>query len=473
MDFEFLILEDAWLRAHISQRSNLKYVKIVMDPFDERQREDFRNSPLGYLADIPDIQFSAQLILQLLFRTIRTEKVNELWFNVQGHLMRFDLQVYTAVMGLRCGLFPEGDDFDRLIERKRLKERYFKSNDKLHVYATLRPTDAKAKQPYISSLMPYDDPPVPVLDDIVRTVVAPQIHSLRAESEVGRQSGGQDLEDRVRSGQSGDGETSGDDESDGESGSDREGDDSKDTDDSSTPSAAPVRSPVQGHTTNSLPVRTSTSSLTKGEVKELLLDQRILFEMRLRTVKLEIEQHVTFECIRLCEFIAAQVAPHPPTTAPHSTSAIFEPGPSGCSPQDVHGRGTDPWPTPIEMGVDTGCSQPPGTCIINERSIRPPCTNKGKLLVGTEGLPEGADIAPCPDAEHEPLPTRIDDQENGVATEPSDAVVISDAEIDGCNVTDGEGIVTTVPVPAPDVPVPVLVPEGGRVSTTRWCSARL
>ncbi|CAA2967199.1 Hypothetical predicted protein [Olea europaea subsp. europaea] len=148
MDFEFLIPEDAQLRAHISQRSNLKYVKIVMDHFDERQHEDFRNSPLGYLADIPNIQFSAQLILQLLFRTIRTEKVNELWFNVQGHLMRFDLQEYAVVTGLRCSIFPEGDDFDRLIERKRLKERYFKSNDKVSL-AQLQSTVA---QPSTTSL---------------------------------------------------------------------------------------------------------------------------------------------------------------------------------------------------------------------------------------------------------------------------------------------------------------------------------
>ncbi|CAA3005806.1 Hypothetical predicted protein [Olea europaea subsp. europaea] len=514
MEFEFLIPENARLRAHIFQRSNLKYVKTVMDHFDERQREDFRNSPLGYLADIPDIQFSAQLILQLLFRTICTEKVNELWFNVQCHMMRFGLQEYAAVTGLRCGVFPEGDDFDRLIERKRLKERFgkkfekakrrkekeitctvhdfpiamqvwafeaiseigerfgqrvgerlprilrwsarkqpqhrtydaFFKNVQLHVYVTFRPTDAEAEQPYLSSLVPYDDPPVPVLDDIVRTIVAPQIHSLHAESGVGGQSGGQDLEDRVRSGRSGDGETSGDDESDGESGSDSEGDDSEDTGDSSTPPGAPIRSPERGCTTNSLPVQTSASSLTKGEVEELLLDQRILFEMRLRTVKLEIEQHVTFECTRLREFIAAQVTPHPPITAPRSTGAIFEPDRSGCSPQDVHGRGIDPLLTPIELGVDTGRSQPP----------------------------EGADILPCPDAEHEPLPTPIDDQEDGAAIEPSDVAAVSDAEIDGCNVTDGEGIVATVPVPAADVPVPASVPEGGgRVSTTRWRSARL
>ncbi|CAA2954639.1 Hypothetical predicted protein [Olea europaea subsp. europaea] len=42
---------------------------------------------------------------------------------------------------------------------------------RLHVYATLRPIDAKAEQPYLSTLMPYDDPPVSVLDDIVRTVL--------------------------------------------------------------------------------------------------------------------------------------------------------------------------------------------------------------------------------------------------------------------------------------------------------------
>ncbi|CAA2949041.1 Hypothetical predicted protein [Olea europaea subsp. europaea] len=131
MEFKFLIPEDAWLRAHISQRSNLKYVKIVIDHFDERQREDFRNFSLGYLTEVPNIQFSVQLIQQLVFRSICTEKVNELWFNVQGHIMRFDLQKYALVMGLRCGLFPESNNFDQLIERRRLKESYFKSNDKI------------------------------------------------------------------------------------------------------------------------------------------------------------------------------------------------------------------------------------------------------------------------------------------------------------------------------------------------------
>ncbi|XP_022880715.1 uncharacterized protein LOC111397983 [Olea europaea var. sylvestris] len=148
MEFDYCIPEEARLRAHISQRSNLKYVKTVMDIFDDRQRDEFRNSPLWYLAEVAEIQFSAQLIQQLVFRTIRTDKVNELWFNVQGNMMRFGLQEYTLVTGLRCGVFPEGDEFDRVLERRRLKERYFKSMENIslaQLQTTIgRPSTARA-----------------------------------------------------------------------------------------------------------------------------------------------------------------------------------------------------------------------------------------------------------------------------------------------------------------------------------------
>ncbi|CAA3008212.1 Hypothetical predicted protein [Olea europaea subsp. europaea] len=314
----------------------------------------------------------------------------------------------------------------------------------LHVYATLLPTDEEAEQPYFSTLVPYDDPPMPVLDNIVRTVLTLQFHSLHVDSGVSRLSGKQDLDDRVRSGGSGDGETSGDDESDGQSGSDhddddsedRDGDDSEDIGVSSTPLVAPIPSPVRGPTTHTRPVGTSASSLTRGKVEELLLDQRILFKMRLRIVKLEIQQYVTSECTGLREFIAALVAPPVPTIAPGSTGTIVEPGLSVRSPQDVHGRGTDPLPTPIDMGVDTGRSQP------LDGAYSAPCTDEEYLLVETKDLPHGA------------------------TTEPSYAAGVSDVEFDDYNVTDGEGVA--------DVPVPAPVPEvGGRVPTTRRRSAQL
>ncbi|CAA3015708.1 Hypothetical predicted protein [Olea europaea subsp. europaea] len=417
VEFEFRIPEDARLRAHISQRSNLKLVKTVMDHFDERQREDFRNSSLEYLAEISDIQLSAQLIQQLAFRTIRTDKLYELWFSVQEHLTRFGLQEHAL-----------GAEYERVLQRRRLKERYFKSNNKislaqlqstmarsstpradryklglvlilegvfnapdnnvgihlptlsivdnldifftypwgrvgsrrllhgfrgtwakkiqkakkrkekeiiymattfpsslwayealpevgerfaervgerlprllhwsarkqpqhrtydaffknvkLHVYATLHPTDAEAQQPYFSLSC--------------RTMIPP----LREDSDEEASEGGSSEEQR-----------SGGDEEKGASGSDPDDEDGEDTGEfegdrssadedthggdrgtSSSPRLLQSPSPQRRSTTQARAVGTFSPGLSRWDVEELLLDQRILFEMRLRTVKLEIE----------------------------------------------------------------------------------------------------------------------------------------------------------------------------------------
>ncbi|CAA2994727.1 Hypothetical predicted protein [Olea europaea subsp. europaea] len=84
------------MKAHILQRSNLRYMKTILEHFDARQHTDFRNSCLGFLSDVPNLQFSTQLIQQLVFRSIRIDKAHELWFNLQGHLAQFGLQEITC-----------------------------------------------------------------------------------------------------------------------------------------------------------------------------------------------------------------------------------------------------------------------------------------------------------------------------------------------------------------------------------------
>ncbi|CAA3015833.1 Hypothetical predicted protein [Olea europaea subsp. europaea] len=101
---------------------NLKYIKKVMDHFDDRLRDDFQNCCLGFLADVPEIQFFAQLIQALVCQGIHCDKSHELWFNVQGHLTPFRLH---------AGSFPEGDRLNKALEKRRLKEKYFKSLDKI------------------------------------------------------------------------------------------------------------------------------------------------------------------------------------------------------------------------------------------------------------------------------------------------------------------------------------------------------
>ncbi|CAA3027573.1 Hypothetical predicted protein [Olea europaea subsp. europaea] len=441
MEFEFRIPKSARLRAHISQRSNLKYVKNVMDQFDERHQEDFRNSSLEYLADIPDIQFSAQLIQQLVFRTIRTDKLYELWFSVQGHLMRFGLQEYALAIGLRCSAFPEGAKFDRLLERRRLKERYFKSNDKislaqlqstmarslsvlgafggwgtfcrLHVYTTLQPTDAEAQQPNFSTLVPYDEPPVSILDDIARIVVASQFnpsggdgrdggHVAREDSEEEASKGGRNSEDSEDTGESnGEGSSASEDTRGGARGA------------SSSP--RPPRDPFleRRSTTQVRAVGTFAPGLTRGDVEELFLDPRILFEMRLRTVKLEIQQHVTSECTSLREFLATLAARAGPTTTEPATRVDMEVGFPGSLPEDA------------------------------------------------------AHIAPSQDDLNLPVSAASEEVQNAGVTKPSNDAGDDDEEADGCDTTDGDGVVTELPAPGP-------VPEArARVPTMRRRSAQL
>ncbi|CAA2986022.1 Hypothetical predicted protein [Olea europaea subsp. europaea] len=84
-----------------------------MDHFHDRLRDDFRNCCLGFLADVLEIQFPAQLIQAL------------------GHLTQFGLQKYAIVTRLHTGSFKEGDRYRKALEKRRLQEKYFKSQEKI------------------------------------------------------------------------------------------------------------------------------------------------------------------------------------------------------------------------------------------------------------------------------------------------------------------------------------------------------
>ncbi|CAA3012872.1 Hypothetical predicted protein [Olea europaea subsp. europaea] len=365
---------------------------------DDRLRDDFRNCCLGFLADVP------------------------------GHLSRFGLQEYAIVTGLHVGLFLEGDRYKKALEKMRLKEKYFKSLEKiscaqlekifvraltprtdryklglalivegvitvpennvgidedtlslvddlelvfsypwakiwayeavpelgerfgeqvgerspwllcwtstkqpqqrtydaffsdvqLHVHATLCPTEVERDLPYITSLVPFPDRPV--------SVVGPQFHEAASASggHDGRTAGdGHDDESGTLEGNSDDG-----------SKANESGDNSRDT---SSETGAGDDEDVSGWQSGALPIlmvvlSTSGLQVTHGgptvmreDVEGMLLDQRILIEMRLQTVKLEIIQHVTEEFPRLRDFISTLVPPSGGTSTSAAAPVMNEP----------------------------------------------------------------------------------------------------------------------------------------------------
>ncbi|CAA2995578.1 Hypothetical predicted protein [Olea europaea subsp. europaea] len=163
------------------------------------------------------------------------------------------------------------------------------------------------------------------------------------------------------------------------------------------------------------PVGTSGSGVTKEEVEEMLFDQRILFEMRLHTVKLEIEQHVTSECKKLRAFFATLVAPPAPTPVPAAMPADTEGGVSGSIPQEIRGGEMEHSPNERDMRADTGIAH----------------------------------------------------VQDGGAMEPSHAAPSNDADLQGCDVTDGDGDLAEVPVPTS------VAKPGHGVPTTSRGSARV
>ncbi|CAA2938961.1 Hypothetical predicted protein [Olea europaea subsp. europaea] len=73
----------------------------------------------------------------------------------------------------------------------------------------------------------------------------------------------------------------------------------------------------------------------------MLYDQRILFEMRLRTVKLDIMQHLTEEFARLTNFISTLVPLSSGTSTSVAAPVMNEPNLWDDPHEDVHGGDMD------------------------------------------------------------------------------------------------------------------------------------
>ncbi|CAA2990980.1 Hypothetical predicted protein, partial [Olea europaea subsp. europaea] len=111
----------------------------------------------------------------------------------------------------------------------------------------------------------------------------------------------------------------------GDTSSETGGGDTEDDEDASGWQSSALPTPMVGPSTFGLSGRRGGPTVTMEDVEGMLLDQCILFEMRLRTVKLEIMQHVTEEFARLRDFISTLVPPSGGTSTSAAAPAMNEP----------------------------------------------------------------------------------------------------------------------------------------------------
>lgn len=55
--------------------------------------------------------------------------MNDLSLNIKCNLPRFGVQDYVMVMGLKCHPMAIGNNFNKVINKTRLKDEYFKASD--------------------------------------------------------------------------------------------------------------------------------------------------------------------------------------------------------------------------------------------------------------------------------------------------------------------------------------------------------
>ncbi|KAK0585747.1 hypothetical protein LWI29_033451 [Acer saccharum] len=92
--------------AKINSTSSVAAVKCIKEKLTEAQLSLFRTTCFGKLLEMNDFKFSGQLVHNLLLRQIQSPVKSEMWFAVGGKRLRFSIQEFCLITGLKCGPEP-------------------------------------------------------------------------------------------------------------------------------------------------------------------------------------------------------------------------------------------------------------------------------------------------------------------------------------------------------------------------------
>ncbi|CAH9065535.1 unnamed protein product [Cuscuta europaea] len=97
---------------------------LVQSALTKKQLEEFKKLPWGHLISVPEMQFSGQIIHSLLLRLVRDQPDDELWFCIQGKLLKFTYADFCRISGIKASrekpVFSTGEEV-----RGKVFEKYF------------------------------------------------------------------------------------------------------------------------------------------------------------------------------------------------------------------------------------------------------------------------------------------------------------------------------------------------------------
>ncbi|XP_075085089.1 uncharacterized protein LOC142168322 [Nicotiana tabacum] len=111
--------------TRIGVHTNCNIVKHLKDTLDDQQIEMFRRTCFGYFVDLPELFIQNRLIHSLLLRKVVLHKDDELWIKVNSTKLRFGLEEFYIITGLKCNGYPNKDY--ESVQSSRLMKLYFSS----------------------------------------------------------------------------------------------------------------------------------------------------------------------------------------------------------------------------------------------------------------------------------------------------------------------------------------------------------
>ncbi|XP_022899344.1 uncharacterized protein LOC111412647 [Olea europaea var. sylvestris] len=115
----------------MSQVSNTKYISVVINKLDPQQKRQLEDSCIGHVARLPELKLSAQLIHEMVNRSVVCRKRFEAWFKVNQRFARFGLPEFALITGLKCSPVPKGAEVDKILEKTHLQDKMFANMDQI------------------------------------------------------------------------------------------------------------------------------------------------------------------------------------------------------------------------------------------------------------------------------------------------------------------------------------------------------
>ncbi|CAA0815608.1 Domain of unknown function (DUF1985 [Striga hermonthica] len=105
-------------------RSTISEIKKTLT---KEQLEIFRRSAFGKFLDLPQCIIQNQLINYILLREVHHSRTDELWFNFGGKFLRFGIEEFAVVTGLKCAERSKKMNIPKISDG--LHDKYFEGID--------------------------------------------------------------------------------------------------------------------------------------------------------------------------------------------------------------------------------------------------------------------------------------------------------------------------------------------------------